>query len=127
MLRNEEMGKYEVMLKDYFATKKKIMYINDKIINYEKLKEEGNSCEQVFQAQKDLIEDYKRKIEDYVFIENILETDCLRDYNLLEDRYYKGKAWIAVSIDNNLSLRQCFNVRDKALNKIKWEYLKMKG
>ena len=122
---DEDLTKYDYMLKDYFDTKKKINCVNDKILNYKKLKEDDKACEEVLSAQKDLIEIYISKIKNYVFIDTILKTELEYANKILTDKYLKNKSWQAVALNNYISVRQCFNIKNRVLEKIKEEYLKL--
>ena len=72
------------MLKEYYNTKKKVFYLNERILNYKHLREDDKSCEEVLSAEKEMLEEYKKKIKEYVFIESILETEFPEKRKILD-------------------------------------------
>ena len=117
---------FQDLLKEYYATKRKINFLNDKILNYEKMKSDKEELpEEVLKCEKQLIEEYKNKIKEYVFIDTILEVDFSTEKKLLEDRYLHNKSWQSVAMKNYISLRHCYNIENKVLKGLKKEYLKL--
>lgn len=112
-------------MKEYYDTKRKINFLNDKILNYEKKRNNREEVpEEVLKCEKQLMEEYKNKIKQYTFINNIIEADFSNEKKILDDRYLHNKSWQSVAMNNYLSLRQCFNIKNKVLKRIKQEYLK---
>ena len=121
---DKERKFFQALLKEYYDTKRKINFLNDKILNYEKMKSDMEELpEEVLKCEKQLIEEYKNKIKEYVFINTILELDFPDVKKILDDRYLRNKSWQSVAMNNHLSLRQCFNIKNKVLKGIKHEYL----
>lgn len=115
------------MLKEYYNTKKKVFYLNERILNYKHLREDDKSCEEVLSAEKEMLEEYKKKIKEYVFIESILETEFPEKRKILDSRYLHGKTWQYVALNNYVSLRHCFNVVNEVLEKIQQSYQELYG
>ena len=83
---DKELKEIKNLLKEYYFTKKKIFYLNQKILDYNNLEKEGKTCEEILNAEKKIIEVYKRKIEDYIFIEMILDVYFQSERKILDDR-----------------------------------------
>ncbi len=63
-------------------------------------------------------EQLKNTIKIYKFIDDIINS--LEDYErkVIGNRYFNKKAWQAVAFNSHISLRQCFNIKNKVINKI---------
>ena len=122
---DKERKFFQALLKEYYDTKRKINFLNDKILNYEKMKNNMEELpEEVLKCEKQLIEEYKNKIKEYVFINTILELDFPDVKKILDDRYLRNKSWQSVAMNNYISLRHCYNIENKVIKGIKKEYLK---
>ena len=107
------------ILKEYYNTKKKVFYLNERILNYKHLREDDKSCEEVLSAEKEMLEEYKKKIKEYVFIESILETEFPEKRKIIDARYLYGKTWQYVALNNYISLMNCLNIVNEDLERIK--------
>ncbi|WP_317366357.1 hypothetical protein [uncultured Tyzzerella sp.] len=90
-MRNE-LKVAQNILKEYYNTKKKVFYLNERILNYKHLSENDKSCEELLNAEKEILEEYKRKIKKYAFIDSILETEFSEKRKILDDKYLYGKS-----------------------------------
>ena len=112
------------LLKEYYATKRKIIFLSNEILEYEKKRNNREEVpEEVLKCEKQLVQEYKRKIKQYTFINTIIEADFPNEKNILEDRYLHNKSWQSVAMNNYISIRHCFNIEDKVLKGIENEYL----
>lgn len=113
------------LLKEYYATKRKIIFLSNEILEYEKKRNNREEVpEEVLKCEKQLMEEYKNKIKQYTFINTIIEADFSNEKKILEDRYLHNKSWQSVAMNNYISIRHCFNIEDKVLKGIENEYLK---
>jgi molybdopterin-biosynthesis enzyme MoeA-like protein len=87
----------------------------------------------VYQAVQKIIDEYQVHLDYYcaqIKLYNQAETDmydalkCLdkNEYNIIYHRYIKGYEWLTVALKTNNSERNCYNIRDIALEKLAQNY-----
>lgn len=60
----------------------------------------------------------KNIIKSYKFIEDIINSLEEYERKVIEGRYVYKKDWQAVAFNSHISLRQCFNIKNKVINEI---------
>lgn len=64
------------------------------------------------------IEKLKETIERYKFVDDVISNLEVHEREIINARYKQKRAWQLIALDVHIRERQCFNIKNRVINKI---------